>query len=57
MLLLTLGVLTWRQCGMYSDIETLFRTTIELNPDCWMAYSNLGVAFLQKGQVDEAITY
>jgi tetratricopeptide (TPR) repeat protein len=56
-LLLTLGVLTWRQCAMYSDIETLFRTTIERNPDCWMAYNNLGVAFLQKGQVDEAIAH
>jgi tetratricopeptide (TPR) repeat protein len=54
-LISTLGVLTWRQCGMYSDVETLFRTTIERNPECWMAYSNLGVALLQKGQVDEAI--
>jgi protein O-mannosyl-transferase len=54
MLVSTLGVLTWRQCAMYSDGETLLRTTIERNPDCWMAYNNLGVALLQKGQVDEA---
>ena len=27
---------------MYSGIETLFRTTIERNPTCWMAYNNLG---------------
>jgi tetratricopeptide (TPR) repeat protein len=57
MLILTLWELTWWQCAMYSDIETLFRTTIERNPDCWMAYSNLGVDFLQKGQVDEAIAH
>jgi tetratricopeptide (TPR) repeat protein len=50
MLILTLGALTWRQCAMY-------RTTIERNPECWMAYSNLGVDFLQKGQVDEAIAH
>jgi protein O-mannosyl-transferase len=56
-LLFTLGVLTWRQCAMYSDIETLFRTTIERNPDCWMAYNNIGVAFMQKGKVDEAIAH
>ena len=30
--LLTLGVLTWRQCGMYRDVETLWRTTIARNP-------------------------
>jgi len=57
MLILTLGVLTWRQCVMYSDAETLYRTTIERNRNCWMAYGNLGVALVQKGQVDEAIVY
>jgi len=56
-LLLTFGVLTWRQCTMYSDIETLFLTTIKRNPDCWMAYNNLGVVFLQKGKVDESDAY
>ena len=54
-LILTLGVLTWRQSGMYSNLETLFRTTIERNPACWIAYNNLGVALLEKGQADEAI--
>jgi tetratricopeptide (TPR) repeat protein len=54
-LIVTLGVLTWRQAAMYADSETLFRTTIERNPECWMAYGNLGVAWWQKGQVDEAI--
>jgi tetratricopeptide (TPR) repeat protein len=57
MLILTLGVLTWRQCATYADGETLYRTTIERNRDCWMAYGNLGVALLQKGQVDEAIAH
>jgi protein O-mannosyl-transferase len=54
-LILMLGVLTRQQCAMYSDIETLFQTTLERNPSCWMAHNNLGVARLQKGQVDEAI--
>ena len=31
-LLLTLGVLTWRQGGMYADMETLWRTTLARNP-------------------------
>ena len=55
-LLLTLGVLTWRQCGMYDNVETLWRVTIARNPGCFMAHNNLGTALLQKGLVDEAVT-
>jgi tetratricopeptide (TPR) repeat protein len=54
-LLLLLGLLTWRQCGMYADIETLWRATIDRNPKSWMAYDNLGNVLLGKGQVNEAI--
>ena len=55
-LLLTLGMLTWRQCRMYADLETLWRTTIDRNPVCWMAYNNLGSALFEKGQADKAIS-
>jgi tetratricopeptide (TPR) repeat protein len=54
-LLLVLGVLTWRQCGMYADPETLWRATIAKNPVSWLAHNNLGYVLRQKGQVDEAI--
>jgi tetratricopeptide (TPR) repeat protein len=54
-LLLTLGVLTWRQCGMYADIETLWRTTIARNPNCFLARNNLGNTFFRSGRMDEAI--
>ena len=54
-LLLVLGLLTWRQCGMYADMETLWRVTINKNPDCSMAHNNLGTVLASKGQVDEAI--
>ena len=54
-LLLTLGVLTWRQCRMYSDVETLWRTTINQNPGSWMARINLGNTLLDQGQTDEAV--
>ena len=33
-----LFLLTSQQSRMYSDIETLYRTTIARNPACWMAY-------------------
>ena len=50
-----LGVLTGLQSRMYVDNETLWRTTIERNPACWIAYNNLGYEFLQTGRVEEAI--
>jgi tetratricopeptide (TPR) repeat protein len=55
-LLLTLGVLTWRQCRIYADAETLWRTTIDRNPACWMGCNNLGLALDNKGQTDKAIS-
>jgi tetratricopeptide (TPR) repeat protein len=56
-LLMTLGTLTWRQCGMYANNETLWQATLARNPDSWLAHNNLGTALRQKGRVDEAITH
>jgi protein O-mannosyl-transferase len=50
-----LGALSWRQSSSYRDLETLWRTTIDKNPSCWMAYNNLGVLQFHKGDVDDAI--
>jgi tetratricopeptide (TPR) repeat protein len=55
MLLAALGFLTWRQCRMYADIETLWRRTIDRNPDCWLAQNDLGAVLYEKGQLDQAI--
>jgi len=54
-LLLLAGTLTWRQCGMYSDLETLWRVTLARNPTAWMAHNNLGTVLAAKGQAKEAI--
>ena len=54
-LLATLATLTWRQSRLYADIETLYRTTIDRNPDCCMARNNLGLALAGRGRIDEAI--
>ena len=51
----SLATLTWRQAAMYTDIETLWRTTLARNPECWMAHTNLGLVLLQKGKVDDSI--
>jgi tetratricopeptide (TPR) repeat protein len=54
-LLVGLGMLTWRQAGTYKNAEILWRTTIDRNPGSWMAYGNLGCLLLKQGRVDEAI--
>src|SRR6516165_4394753 len=51
----SLGVLTWRQAATYSDVETLWRTTLARNPECWMAHTNLGLVLLQENKIDDAI--
>jgi tetratricopeptide (TPR) repeat protein len=56
-LLMVLGALTWRQCGMYAGVETLWQETLARNPDSWLAHNNLGTILRQKGRVDEAITH
>jgi tetratricopeptide (TPR) repeat protein len=50
-----LAVLSWRQSRMYTDIETLYRTTIDRNPVCWMAHHNLGTVLAERGRFEGAI--
>lgn len=57
LLVASLATLTWRQAGTYSDIETLWRTTLTRNPECWMAHTNIGLVLFQKGQIDDAIAH
>lgn len=47
--------LTWQQSKMYSDPETLWRTTITRNPDSYLACCNLGSILLDTGRVNAAI--
>jgi tetratricopeptide (TPR) repeat protein len=56
-LLLALGALTWKQCGMYANNERLWQTTLRLNPNCWIGHYALGYSFLQAGRMDEAIAH
>ncbi|MGA7382829.1 MAG: tetratricopeptide repeat protein [Terriglobales bacterium] len=51
-----LAILTWRESGMYSDSQTLYRTTLARNPNSWMAHDNLGIILAQTpGRLPEAI--
>jgi tetratricopeptide (TPR) repeat protein len=53
-LLSALFLLSWRQSGLYSDEETLYRANIKGNGNCWMAHNNLGVLLRGRGKTDEA---
>ncbi len=57
MLLLSLGVLTWRQAWLYRDNTTLWRDTLAKNPDSWTAHDNLGAELLGAGKVEEAMDH
>jgi Flp pilus assembly protein TadD len=47
--LLALGALTWRQARIYENQETVWRDTLDKNPDCWMAHYNLGNLISARG--------
>src|SRR5881296_96173 len=49
-----LGTLTWLDSAKYRDSETLYRNTIQQNPDCWMCYNNLGTISFLQGRLAEA---
>ncbi|HEX2855193.1 MAG TPA: tetratricopeptide repeat protein [Opitutaceae bacterium] len=54
-LLLVLGALTWRQSRMYTDLDTLWQTTVARNPNCAVAQNEVGTGLLHQGREAEAI--
>ncbi|MEO6245738.1 MAG: tetratricopeptide repeat protein [Opitutaceae bacterium] len=56
-ILLLLGVLTWRQSGMYRDVFSLYETTLTRNPTSWVAQLNLGTALDEAGRPEEALPH
>jgi tetratricopeptide (TPR) repeat protein len=55
LLLLMLGALTWQQCHVYRDPETLWRDTVAKNPGSWMAHNNLGLGLFNASDVEGAM--
>jgi tetratricopeptide (TPR) repeat protein len=56
-LLAGLGVLTWQQSRIYRDAETLYRATLDQNPQSWLAHNNLGLELEKTGWVSEAMIH
>jgi tetratricopeptide (TPR) repeat protein len=54
-LLLILGIASWQRTWVYESEDALWTDELAKNPNCWQGHNNLGLAFLQKGQVDEAL--
>lgn len=53
-LAVALGLLTWREAGVYRDVEAFYRTLLARNPACWLADDNLGVILAGRGRFAEA---
>ena len=58
-MILPLALLTWRDAHAYEGLETLWRTTIERNPDAWLARTNLAAMLLdhQPPEPDQALIH
>ncbi len=53
--ILCLG-LTRHQLGYWRDSEGLYRHTLEVSENNYLAHNNLGATLVEKGQIDEAIS-
>lgn len=56
-LLALLGALSWKQCAVYADLPTLWKSTLAKNPESWLAHNNLGLELVRQGKMDEAIKH
>ncbi len=54
-LVAALAVASNAQSRTYADQATLYRTTIERNPGCWMAHNNLGLWYEGRGDLGHAV--
>ncbi len=53
-LLLALGRLTYRQAHVWRDSVSLWTHALAGNRDAWVAHSNLGLALIERGDLEEA---
>ncbi|MCK6456433.1 MAG: tetratricopeptide repeat protein [Phycisphaerae bacterium] len=56
-ILAVLGVLSWRQTGVWQDTMTLWRHVLAVSPDSWLANDNYGTELINAGKSEEALPY
>ena len=54
---LLLGIVTWKQCYIYQNDETLWRDTLKKNPQAAIAHHNLGILAAERGDLAQAMTH
>jgi tetratricopeptide (TPR) repeat protein len=50
-------VLTWNQCAIYANEESIWIDTLSKDPRSWIANNNLGNIYLLRGEVARAIPF
>jgi tetratricopeptide (TPR) repeat protein len=55
--ILTLGVLTWKQCHIYRNDESIWRDTLIKNPGSLMAHYNLANELMRDGRFAESLEH
>lgn len=55
--LMALSAVAWRQAGYWRSSDALFSHAIDLDPDNWLAHSNLGIVRAEENRYDEAISH
>jgi tetratricopeptide (TPR) repeat protein len=56
-ILAALTFLTWQQCGYWKNSTTLFSHTLQVTKNNYLAHNNLGVALVEAGKTQEAISH
>ena len=51
-LVIPLVVITWRDAHAYTSLEALWKTTVERNPEAWLAQTNLSAMLLDQQPPD-----
>jgi protein O-mannosyl-transferase len=57
LLIIFLGYSTWQQIPVYKNVSTLWRDTVQKNPNAWMAHYNLANIFITEQQTDKAMIH
>jgi len=57
MVLTVMGIGTYRQVGYWKDSFTLFTHAVEVTPNNWLAYNNLGAEYDDLGRYRDAIEF